>query len=62
MHIGYLGFAIPYKVSLDFNPSWKDVIVDNYISLVFVVDMIVTLLTPISDAEGKLIYDKKKIA
>ena len=33
-----------------------------YIDMVFFGDIIITFLTPISDKEGKLIYDKKKIA
>lgn len=62
LHIGYIGFAMPFKISFDFNPTWQDVIIDNYISMVFITDIVIIFFTPLPDKEGKLIYDKKKIA
>eukprot|EP00347_Sterkiella_histriomuscorum_P004458 403360386 len=61
-HIIYLGFVIPFRISFDADPDLKDVIIDMYITMVFICDMLITFLTPIPDEEGKLIYDKKRIA
>lgn len=60
--IGYIAFAMPYKISFQLDPSWDDVYIDNYISLVFLVDTAIVFFTPVPDKEGKLIYDKRRIA
>lgn len=62
MHLSYIAFVLPMKVSLNYTPTWSDVVFDNYINLVFIVDMIITFLTPLPGKEGKLVYNKKMIA
>jgi len=62
IHIGYLAFSIPYKISFDYDPNMFDVVVDFYLTMVFLADMLIIFLTPIPDHEGKLVYDKKVIA
>ncbi|CDW73868.1 UNKNOWN [Stylonychia lemnae] len=62
IHIGYLAFSIPYRISFDYDPNLFDVVVDFYLTFVFLIDMLIIFITPIADKEGKLIYDKKNIA
>ena len=62
IHVAYLGFVIPFRISFDADPTLYDVILDIYTTIVFLGDMLIIFFTPIPDSEGKLIYDKKRIA
>jgi hypothetical protein len=52
----------PFRISFEDTPSWWNVIIDFYLNLIFIIDIIITFMTPIFDKEGKMVHDRKKIA
>ena len=65
IHFTYVGFILPYRLSFESNPPMIFVILDIYLDSIFLIDILITFLTPIAVGyahDSKLIYDKGKIA
>lgn len=62
VHCFVYAFIWPYRISFEGTPSRMAVAFDFYNNVVYIVDILITFLTPIVDREGKIITDKKRIA
>jgi hypothetical protein len=58
----YEVFSVPFKISQEIEITWNIIVFDVSADIIFLINIILTFFVPVYDKNGKLIYNKKKIA